>query len=80
MDNGVVVRDHNIVGNKLREVEIEGLKGKLNVIKDTLDDCHLQLLKKMDDMNQELKDMEEDLKDMETLKQCLLVRDQEKHR
>ncbi|KAJ9553330.1 hypothetical protein OSB04_017375 [Centaurea solstitialis] len=56
------------------ELEIERLKGQLNVMKHMGDD-DLEVLKKIEDMHKDLKEKEEELGDLETLKQTLIVQE-----
>ncbi|KVI04905.1 putative domain XH [Cynara cardunculus var. scolymus] len=52
------------------ELEIERLKGQLNVMKHMGDD-DLEVLKKIEDMHKNLKEKEEELEDLESLNQTL---------
>lgn len=57
------------------ELQIEGMKGKLNVMKHMGDDEDLENMKKMEGIEQELKEKEEDLEAMEKLNQALIVQE-----
>ncbi|XP_024990492.1 protein INVOLVED IN DE NOVO 2-like [Cynara cardunculus var. scolymus] len=56
------------------ELEIERLKGQLNVMKHMGDD-DLEVLKKIEDMHKNLKEKEEELEDLESLNQTLVVQE-----
>ncbi|KAK3005123.1 hypothetical protein RJ639_017847 [Escallonia herrerae] len=57
------------------ELEIERLKGTLNVMKHMGDDGDLEILKKVDDIHKTLRDKEGELEDLEALNQTLIVKE-----
>lgn len=57
------------------ELEIEQLKGNLNVIKHMGDEGDLEVLKKVEEMQSKLRDKEGDLDDLEELNQTLIVKE-----
>lgn len=56
------------------ELEIERLRGQLNVMKHMGDD-DLEVLKKVEDIHKNLREKEEELEDMESLNQTLVVQE-----
>ncbi|GAB4850493.1 hypothetical protein Ancab_029799 [Ancistrocladus abbreviatus] len=59
------------------EMEIEELKGKLEVMKHLGDDDDAAVKKKMEEMTEELQEKEDDLTDMESLNQTLLTKERQ---
>ena len=57
------------------ELEIEQLKGALNVIKHVPDEDDLEVMKRVDDMMKDLRDKEEQLDGVEALNQALIVKE-----
>ncbi|XP_041001106.1 factor of DNA methylation 1 [Juglans microcarpa x Juglans regia] len=59
------------------EMEIEEIKGKLQVMKHLGDEDDAAIQKKMEEMNDELKEKFEDLNDMESMNQVLITKERE---
>ena len=57
------------------ELEIEHMRGALEVMKHMGEDEDAEVKKKMDEIEQDLKDKEEDLEGMEELQQALVVKE-----
>lgn len=57
------------------ELEIEQLKGKLNVMKHVGDEGDMEVIKKVDEMLKELREKEENLEGVESLNQTLIVKE-----
>ncbi|XP_048229313.1 factor of DNA methylation 4 [Ricinus communis] len=57
------------------ELEIERMKGALQVMKHMGDQEDIDIKKKMDTIQQQLKDKEEELEDLETLNQTLIIKE-----
>lgn len=58
-------------------MEIEELKGKLQVMKHLGDQDDAAVQNKMKEMNEELKDKEENLDNMESMNQTLIVKERQ---
>lgn len=59
------------------ELEIEQLRGTLNVMKHMADDGDVEVLKKVDAILKELREKEEKLEDVESLNQTLILKEHE---
>lgn len=57
------------------ELEIEQLRGKLNVMKHVGDEGDMEVIQKVDEMLKELRDKEENLEEVESLNQTLIVKE-----
>lgn len=57
------------------ELEIEHMRGALEVMKHMGEDEDAEVKKKMDEIEQDLKDKEEDLEGMEELQQALVIKE-----
>ncbi|KAK7386547.1 hypothetical protein VNO78_26863 [Psophocarpus tetragonolobus] len=59
------------------ELEIQQLKGSLNVLKHMEDDEDAEVLKKVDTLQKDLRDKEQSLQDLDELNQALIVKERE---
>ena len=57
------------------ELEIEQLKGALNVMKHMEDDGDVEVLKKVDALLQDLREKEQSLEDLDALNQMLIIKE-----
>lgn len=73
--NRIIKLEAQLDAKQALELEIERLKGSLNVMKHMGDDGDLEVLKKVEDILKDLKEKEEELDDLETLNQTLIVRE-----
>ena len=59
------------------ELEIQQLKGTLNVLKHMEDDEDAEVLKKVDTLQKDLRDKEQSLEELDALNQALIVKERE---
>lgn len=59
------------------ELEIQQLKGKLNVMKHMQDDGDSEVLDKTDALHQDLREKEQSLRDLDALNQTLIIKERE---
>ncbi|TKY58524.1 hypothetical protein E2542_SST15587 [Spatholobus suberectus] len=59
------------------ELEIQQLKGFLNVLKHMEDDEDVEVLKKVDTLQKDLRDKEQSLQDLDALNQALIIKERE---
>jgi len=57
------------------ELEIQQLKGSLSVLKHMEDDEDVEILKKVDNLQKDLRDKEQSLEDIESLNQTLIIKE-----
>ncbi|KAI3777975.1 hypothetical protein L2E82_06895 [Cichorium intybus] len=70
----IIFLEKQLDAKQALELEIEHLKGDLNVMKH-ISDNDLEVLKKIDDIHNKLKEKEEELDDLENLNQTLVVQE-----
>ncbi|XP_065870558.1 protein INVOLVED IN DE NOVO 2-like [Euphorbia lathyris] len=75
MHNKIIQLQQKLDARQALELEIEGLRGKLSVMKHMGDDGDAEVLEKMDVMNQNLREKETEFEDLEALNQTLIVRE-----
>jgi len=59
------------------ELEIQQLKGSLSVLKHMEDDEDVEILKKVDNLQKDLRDKEQSLQDIDALNQTLIIKERE---
>jgi len=59
------------------ELEIQQLKGSLSVLKHMEDDEDVEILKKVDNLQKDLRDKQQSLQDIDALNQALIVKERE---
>ncbi|KDP44945.1 hypothetical protein JCGZ_01445 [Jatropha curcas] len=75
LHNRIIQLEKQLDAKQALELEIERLRGSLNVIKHMGDDGDAEVLKKMDTIIQNLREKEGELEELETLNQALIVRE-----
>lgn len=70
----IILLEKQLDAKQAVELEIERLKGQLNVMKHIGDD-DLEVLKKVEDIHKNLREKEEELDDLESLNQTLVVQE-----
>lgn len=59
------------------ELEIQQLKGSLSVLKHMEDDEDVEILKKVDNLQKDLRDKQQSLQDLDALNQTLIIKERE---
>ncbi|KAJ7975729.1 factor of DNA methylation 1-like [Quillaja saponaria] len=73
--NKILLLEKQLDAKQKLEMEIEELKGKLQVMKHLGDEDDTAVKKKMEEMNDELKQKIEDLEDLESMNQTLITKE-----
>lgn len=75
LHNRIIQLEKQLDAKQTLELEIERLRGSLNVMKHMADDDDIEILKKTESVLKELREKEGDLEDVEALNQTLIVRE-----
>ncbi|GLT93073.1 hypothetical protein SLE2022_108790 [Rubroshorea leprosula] len=75
LHNRIIQLEKQIDQKQALELEIEQLRGTLNVIKHMGDDGDMEVMKKVEETLKELREKEADLEDIEALNQTLIVKE-----
>lgn len=75
LHNRIIQLEKQIDQKQALELEIEQLRGTLNVIKHMGDDDDMEVMKKVEETLKELREKEGDLEDIEALNQTLIVKE-----
>jgi Asp-tRNA(Asn)/Glu-tRNA(Gln) amidotransferase A subunit family amidase len=75
LHNRIIRLEKQLDAKQALELEIERLRGALNVMKHMEDDGDVEVLRKMDAIIKNLREKEGELNDLEALNQTLIVRE-----
>ena len=75
LHNRIIKLEKQLDQKQALELEIEQLRGSLNVIRHMGDEDDIEVLKKMEASLKELREKEGELEDLEALNQTLIVRE-----
>lgn len=75
LHNRIIQLEKQLDAKQALELEIERLRGTLNVMKHMGDDDDIEVLQKMDTVIKDLREKEGELDDLESLNQTLIIRE-----